>query len=172
MAMFIAGAIASLVGAAVSAYSAYQQGAQAEYAARYNATVARNQAQAARDAANADADTQRRQYDRVLAAQRARYGASGVIAGEGSSLLVMLESEEEAALDVARVRHGGAVAAQGLEAEAKMQRYQGQQARRASYLSATGSLLSGVAGAASIYSKRPTSAGSPITVSSSAYQRP
>jgi len=155
--VFIAGAIASLVGAAVSAYSAYQQGAQAEYAARYNAKVARNQAQAARDAANADADTQRRHYDRVLAAQRARYGASGVQT-EGSPLLVMLDSEEEAALDIARVRHGGAVAAQGLEAEAQLERYQGQRARRQSYLKATATLLVGVGGAGEALAKRPTPA--------------
>lgn len=151
--MFIAGAIAALAGAAVSAYGAIQQGQQAESAAKYNAKVARNQAQSARDAANADAETQRRHYDRVLAAQRARYGASGVDT-EGSPLLVMLDSEEEAALDIARVKHGGAVAAQGLEAEAQLQRYQGQQAKRQSYLAATGAILSGVAQAGSIYASQ------------------
>mgnify|MGYP001570772152 FL=1 len=164
--MFIAGAIAALAGAAVSAYGAIQQGQQADQMGRYNAKLARLQAQGAQDAANADAEPKRRQYDPELAAKRARYGASGVTT-EGSPLLVMLGSEEEAALDVARVQHGGAVAAQGLEAEAKLYRYQGAQARRASYLSATGSILSGVASAGGIYAqggkKTPTTASTRTT---------
>lgn len=161
--MVIAGAVASIAAAAVSAYAAIQQGQAAQATANYNAKIARNQAQAARDAASADAETKRRQYERVLASQRARFGASGVHA-EGTPLLVMLESEEEAALDVARIRHGGAVASQGLEAEAKLHRFQGQQARRQSYLQASGSLLQGVSSAATIYSLR----GAPTTTTSSA----
>jgi len=146
----IAGAFA-LLGAAVSAYSAIKQGEQAEAVGKYNATVARQQAESARRAADANAETQRRHYERILGAQRARYEASGVIGSEGSPLLVMMQSEEEAALDVARVRYGGTAQAYGLEAEARLQRQQGKFAKRQSYLKATGTFLSGVGSAGGMY---------------------
>lgn len=143
--------IFALLGGGVAAYGQVKQGQAAEAAGRYNARVAEQQAVATRQAAAADAETKRRQLDRVLGAQRARYGASGVIGSEGSPLLVMMQSEEEAALDVARVRYGGAAQSFGLEQEARLQRFQGKQARRQSYLGATGSLLQGLAGATSAY---------------------
>ena len=143
---YITGAViaASILSAAVTAYSSYAQGQAASQAARYNARVAEQQAESARQAAAADAETRRRQLDRVLGAQRARYGASGVIPSEGSPLLVMMESEEEAALDVARVRHGGAAAAHGLGLESSILRRQARQASRAGFLSGTAALLTGV----------------------------
>lgn len=123
--------------------------------------MARQQATSAQAAAAADAETKRRQYERVLGTQRARYGASGIIASEGSPLLVMMQSEQEAALDVARVRYGGEAQAYGLEAEARLQKSRGKFARRQSYLGATGTLLSGVSGAAGAFKdvKPPTSGG-------------
>ena len=154
--MIAAGAIAAILGGAISAYSAIRQGQQAEAVGRYNARVAEQQATSARQAAAADAETKRRQLDRILGSQRARYGASGVIASEGSPLLVMMQSEEEAALDVARVRYGGEAQGYGLESEARLQRFQGRQARRQSYLGATAALLTGVSGAGGIYGKRST----------------
>ena len=161
----IAGAIA-LLGAAVSAYGAIRQGQQAEAVGRYNATVAQQQAESARQAAAADAETKRRQYERILGTQRARYGASGVIGSEGSPLLVMMQSEEEAALDVARVRYGGTAQAYGLESESRLSRFQGAFARRQSYLTATGTLLSGVGSAAGSYAKYKT----PSTTTVPAYR--
>ena len=165
--MIIVGAIAALAGAAVSAYGAIQQGEAAAATGKYNARVAQQQADAARQAAAANAETKRRELDRVLGAQRARYGASGVIGSEGSPLLVMMQSEEEAALDVARVRYGGTAQAYGLEAEARLSRFQGKQARRQGYLQAAGAILTGVSGAAGIYAKRPTTA--PRSYSGPAY---
>jgi len=153
--MFIAGAIASLAAAAVTAYATIQQGRAAEQAARYNQRVAQQQAEAARQRAESDAETLRRRHERTLASQRVRYGASGVLT-EGAPLLVMMDSEEEAALDVARVRHGGAMDAYGLQAEAQLQRWQGSQARRRAMIGASGALLTGVSSAASTYARRPT----------------
>jgi len=154
----IIAAVFSLLGAGVSAYSQIRQGQQAEGVGRYNAQVAEQQAASARQAAAADAETKRRQMDRILGTQRARYGASGVIGSEGSPLLVMMQSEEEAALDVARVRYGGEAQGYGLESEARLQRFRGKAARRQSYLGATGSLLQGVSAAAGAFKgyKSPT----------------
>ena len=153
--MIAAGAIVAILGAGVSAYSQIRQGQQAEAVGRYNARVAEQQATSARQAAAADAETKRRQLDRILGSQRARYGASGVIASEGSPLLVMMQSEEEAALDVARVRYGGTAQSYGLEAEAQLQRRQGRALKRQSYLSASGTFLQGLGTAAGTYAKRP-----------------
>ena len=149
----IAAVAAAALGAVVSAYGAYQQGEAARAQARTQARIAEQQGAYAKLAASADAETRRRQLDRVLGTQRARYGAAGVIGSEGSPLLVMMESEEEAALDVARVRHGGTIAAHGLQIEADMLRRQGQQARRQARLAATGALLQGVGQGASLYAK-------------------
>jgi len=68
---------------------------------------------------------------------------------------VMMESEEEAALDVARVRHGGAAAAYGLGLESTILRRQGAQARRQGYLSGTAAILTGVSSAVGSYANRP-----------------
>lgn len=148
--MIIAGAFAVLSGL-VTAYSAYQQGEAANAAARRQARIAEQQGEYAKLAAAADAETKRRQYDRLLGTQRARYGASGVLGSEGSPLLVMMQSEEEAALDVARVRHGGSVAAHGLQIEADTYRFQGKQAKRQARLQAYSSILSGVSQGAGLY---------------------
>src|SRR3990167_3388637 len=118
----IAGAIAAL-GTIVSAYAAYQSGQQQAKALDYQAKVARNQATAAQQAAQVAAENARERNRRVLASQRARIGASGVIGSEGSSLLVQLESAEQAALEEARIRYGGEVQATGLESAERLRRF-------------------------------------------------
>jgi hypothetical protein len=150
---------AAAVGTAVGAYSAYAQGEAQADAAKMNKKIAEQNAAAARDAANAEADNRRRRYDKILASQRARYGASGVIANEGTPLLVQLESEDEAALDVARTRYAGMIGAQGYQQEARIAQLQGTQARRAGRIAAGTSLLQGLSATASAYSKLPKSPG-------------
>src|SRR3990167_3178260 len=112
----IAGAIAAL-GTIVSAYAAYQSGQQQAKALGYQATAAQQAAQVA-------AENARERNRRVLASQRARIGASGVIGSEGSSLLVQLESAEQAALEEARIRYGGEVQATGLESAERLRRFE------------------------------------------------
>lgn len=144
-------AAATLAAAAVSAYAAYQQGQQASDVARYNRKVALNQAEQAKQAAAVAAENRREETQRLLATQRARAGASGIMTEEGSPLLVMLESEETALVDIARIRAGGQRQAEGFTAEAGFQGYAGRQARRAGTLNASASLLSGVASAYGSY---------------------
>src|SRR3972149_1320884 len=124
----IAGAIAAL-GTIVSAYAAYQSGQQQAKALDYQAKVARNQATAAQQAAQVAAENARERNRRVLASQRARIGASGVIGSEGSSLLVQLESAEQAALEEARIRYGGEVQATGLESAERLRRVEARGSR-------------------------------------------
>ena len=149
--MMWAAVIGTVVSAAVSAYAQYSASQAQAQAADYNRKVTRQQAETARQVAGAHAESASDRYRRILGAQRARAAASGVISSEGSPLLVLMESEEQAALDVARIRWGGAAQAQGLEAEARLQRFYAQTARRQGTLAASATLLGGVAKAGSIY---------------------
>lgn len=163
MAWIVAAAVAAVASAAISTYSAVSSSQAQAAQARNQAKGLRDQAKYAQDAAAAEAENKRRQYDRILGAQRARYGATGVIASEGTPLLVMMESEEEAALDIARVRHGGAVAAHGLREEARQLRRSAAQTQREGYLTGTATMLQGVSSAMGSYGKasapsRPTTA--------------
>lgn len=109
-----------------SVVQAQQQRAQLESQARiseYNASVARTQADYARQAAAAQAVTQRLAAERVMGAQRARYGASGVDVGAGTPLLVQGETIEQGELDAARELWTGENRAQGYLAEANLRQY-------------------------------------------------
>lgn len=157
----IIAAIFSVLGTGLSVYGQIRQGQTAEATARYNAQRAEQEAASARQAAAADAETKRRQLDQVLGAQRARYGGSGVIGSEGSPLLVEMQSAEEAALDVARIRYGGEARSYTFEQEARLQRYQGGRARRAGVYSAILTGVEGASKAAALYSLRGGNGGVP-----------
>src|SRR3990167_4326043 len=158
------GSIAAL-GTIVSAYAAYQSGQQQAKALDYQAKVARNQATAAQQAAQVAAENARERNRRVLASQRARIGASGVIGSEGSSLLVQLESAEQAALEEARIRYGGEVQATGLESAERLRRFEAGASRRAGTLGAGASLLQGAGTVYGIYrgAQTPPSTKAPYT---------
>lgn len=141
---------ATVISTAVGVYSAYQQGQAQQKAAKYNAKVAENQAIAARNAAAVREQQHREQVRRLHATQRAVSGASGVTE-EGSPLLVMADTLEQAELDAQRIRYGGEVSAAGFESQARLSRFQGQQAAQAGLIGAGSTLLSGAASAARVY---------------------
>jgi len=160
---FAAAAIATAVGAIVSAYAMYQQGQAAAAAQDYQAKIARNQAIAARQAAEVAAENARERHQRVLAAQRARLGAAGVMSTEGSPLIVQMESAEQAALEEARIRYAGQVQAGGYESQAILSGYQARSARAAGYLGAGASLLTGLGAAYGQYARRGPTTQTPST---------
>lgn len=149
MAAWVGPAIA-IAGTVVSAYASQQKGEAESTTAKYNARLAEQEAQQRRQAAAIEAEQARERHDRTLAAARARYGASGVTM-EGTPLLVMMRSEEEAILDVARIRARGAAEAQTLESQAALYKFAGKKAKQAGMLGAGASLLSGVGSAFSVY---------------------
>src|SRR3989304_4722309 len=104
----------------------------------YQAKIARNQAIAARQAAAVAAENARERHQRVLAAQRARLGAAGVMSTEGSPLIVQMESAEQAALEEARIRYAGQVQAGGYEAPAILSGYHARSAPAGGELAARG----------------------------------
>lgn len=79
---------------------AQEQETQAQLALR-EAQVAQNQAASEAQLRAVDADSERRQADRLFAEQRALIGASG-LEFSGSPLLVAIESAQEAELQIAQ----------------------------------------------------------------------
>ncbi len=148
---------AIVVSALVSAYATYSASQAQASAQDYQAKVAKQQQQAARDAAAIAAQNAEARMKRVLGAQRAAIGAAGVLGTEGSPLLVQLQSAEDAALDIARIRYGGEARASGFRAEEILQRWQAGATRRAGYIGAGASLLGGAAKAYGVYSTGKTS---------------
>lgn len=141
---------ATVISTAVGVYSAYSQGQAQQKAAKYNAKVAQNQAEMARNAAAVREQQHRENVRRLSATQRANAGMSGVTT-EGSPLLVMADTLEQAELDAQRIRYGGEVSATGFESQARLSRFQGDQASRAGMIGAGSTLLSGAASAARVY---------------------
>ena len=132
-----AATIATVAVAAGSAYSAYAQNQAQEEMADYNKEVAQNQAtqekwnaeaaqkQAENEAIAAQQDArkqeemERERHMRLKATNRARGGTSGVT-GEGTPLLMAIETAQNMELDALETRRQGEINSQNI-------RYQGQQ---------------------------------------------
>jgi hypothetical protein len=159
-AIAIAAAAAS---AAAGATGAIVQSRQASATARFNQDISEQQAELARRAGSAaEADT-REQSARIMALQRAQLGDSG-ITGEGTPLLLLLDSAQQAEVEAGRARYTGQVNEQAAEASANLYRTRGAQARAGGVIGAGTSLLTGAASAGSAYSRgrrNPTLDGSP-----------
>ena len=144
-------AIVGVVAAAASAYAAYSASEAQAQSMRYQQKVAKNQAQQAAQAAQIARENARAEHQRVLASQRARLGASGVISSEGSPLLVQMESAEQAALDEARITYAGQVQATGYRSQEILLGFEAQKTREIGAIGAGASLLGGVSSAGAGY---------------------
>lgn len=133
-----AAAIPAIITAAAAAYSAYSS-VQAGKAQEKAADKAEKRA---KQAAALEAKDTEKLHRRIIAAQEARYGASGVTM-EGSPLLVKYESLKESKDQLERIKEGGQYAS-GVYKQA------GQEAVQAGDAGAIKSLL---AGAGNVYSQ-------------------
>lgn len=155
-------AAAALVSGVVGAVGAVSQ-ANAEADAlsssadiqEFNAQVAENDAIAARQSAEFEESRQRRRDKRILASQKAAFGAAGVTA-EGSPLTVIQDSAEEGEIDALAIRYSGSIqearaksAAAAERASARATRVQAKNTRSGGLAKAGTSLLTGVSGVAS-----------------------
>jgi hypothetical protein len=134
----------------VGAYGQYQAGKQQAEWANYQAKQTEADAQAEVGAARVEAERIRKAGKRALAEANAALAGSGVdVNGAGTPVVINQEiargSEEDALLTIV----GGKDRAARLMAEAAATRAQGQQAKTASLINATGTLLSGSYQAAS-----------------------
>ena len=151
------GTIATVVGTAVSALGAIQQGraqsANMRYQAQlaeYNAKVAENDATLARQAAEADADTIDRRRRIAIAQNTAQFAAQGITIDEGTTLDVLGNTAAEFELERQNRLHQGElgqrsnlIAAQQQRSNASGLMAQASQARSAGYTNALGTLAKG-----------------------------
>jgi hypothetical protein len=148
---------ATVIGTAVSAYGAIQQG-QAQSAARnYQAAVDRNNAQIAewnaeraKDLSDQRVQAQMRAGTQRLAAQRAALGAAGVTLDSGSALDVQTTTAEQTAIETQNTDYQGQLAAYGYRtqganyrAQAGLDSMAADNASTAGYANAGSTLLSG-----------------------------
>lgn len=140
----IVGAVAAVAGTGVAVYSAYQQSEAQAQAAKYNRQAALNEAAQAEDAAKAEANQQREQYRRIIGANRAAVGASGV-EETGSPLLVMADNAAQAELNARMTEYAGQVRGTSARTQAELYRVTGANARTAGALSMAGTALTGAA---------------------------
>lgn len=142
-------------GAALSAYSSYQQGKQQEqvYKAQSkveanNAIIEQQNAAAASQAANAREEQHRRQARQILGEQRAAQAQAGVGLG-GSSADIAEQSAINAELDALGIRYEGELERRGhmvrstsYQAQSGIDRFSAKNARRSGNLGAAAGLLS------------------------------
>lgn len=148
---------AAIVGAGVGAMGAIQQGeaqsnamkAQAD-ANNYNATIARNNADAANQQASAKEDLQRRHFAQIQGEANADIAQNNV-GFLGSSEDVLKQNAINAELDALNVRYQGQQQSAGLVAQSQLDDFNASQnrinasnAKTASYIGAGASLLSGL----------------------------
>lgn len=126
--MAFLGPALAVAGTVMQVGGALSAGKAAQSAANYNAQSALIEAQS-REAA------QRASAARQLSATRATIGKSGATS-EGTPLLVLAESAANAEIDALNTRQTG-------ERQASLYRAQGANARKAGYIQAGTSLLSG-----------------------------
>lgn len=150
-------AIAAIVTAAAAvaggATTAIMSSQQAQATSEYNEEIASQQAELARRAGKAaEADT-REQNARLMALQRAQLGDSGIDSGEGTPLLLLLDSAANAEVEAQRARYTGKVNEQGAMANAGLFRLQKDQAIVRGGVGVGTSLLTGAANAGGAYAR-------------------
>jgi len=142
----IAAVVVTAVGTVVSADNQRR-------AANQNADAQEQAAIAAQKKADFDAQRQRESVSKLLSAQRALWGKSGLTM-EGTPLLTLEDTAGKGELDTLAIRFGGDLASARERSAANLSRMQGANAQTAGYFSAGSSLLSGAAQAGGYAAKK------------------
>jgi hypothetical protein len=146
----------TLLSAVGSVAQGNAQAASAEYNAQIagqNAIYADARAKDALERGQLEEERVRREGTLVRKGQEARYGAAGIDLAYGSPLDAIISSSTQAELDALTVRANTNREAEDFEREAfsyranaDLSRMEGKNAKRAGFISAVGSVLSGGAG--------------------------
>lgn len=136
-------AVMAVAGTAVSVYSSVQQGKQADDLAEYNAKLAENEAQDARNLATEKENDKRLKTRQLISTQKAQLGASGVDINTGSALQLQQDTATLGEVDALRIRATGDKTVESYESQAALNKLQGSNAKTQGYVNAGGSLLSG-----------------------------
>lgn len=143
--------IMMIAAAAVSAYSAIQQGKAAEAAGNYNKVINDQNAAIARSDALAQAEQAKRENYLRLGSIKAAQGKSGGEAGIGSVLDVLGDTAAQGELDRQMILYQGEQRARGYTNTGNLEQYKGEAARTTSYYKAGSELLGGAANAYGAY---------------------
>ena len=119
------------------------QGKFQEGTAKYNARVAENESQDARNAATAAENTQRQRTAALLSKQRAQLGAAGVDLNLGSAAQLQEDTVTLGEVDALRIRDTGDAQFAGLQSEATLTEAQGKFAAKAGRNAAVSTLIGG-----------------------------
>ena len=144
---------AQILAAVIAATGAIVSADAQRKAANTNADAQERAAEAAQQKANFDAQRQRESVSKLLSAQRALWGKSG-LAMEGTPLLTLEDTAGQGELDTLAIRYGGDIGAARERSAANLSRMQGANAMTAGYFSAGSSLLSGAAQAGGYGAKK------------------
>lgn len=132
------------IGTGISVLGTIQAGREAEAQANYQAKVQEMQADEAQAASQRDAAEKYRQGRLMLSQQRAAIAGSGGALDDPSVIDIMADTDAEADLAARTDIYRGEQQARGYNDAAVNSRISGQNARKASYISAAGNLFSGV----------------------------
>lgn len=160
--MGTAALVLTAIGAASSAYGAYQQGQAESQAASYQAQVARNNqlvaqqnAQMALQTGQQQEAAKREQTAQMIGQQRAIIAGSGIDPNSGSSKRIQGDTAALGALDASTIRNNAERTAYGYQtqgmdysAQAGLLQSQSSSASSAGELSAFGSIVGGAASVA------------------------
>ena len=139
-------AVATVASTAFGAYTQIQEGKFQNDVAKYNASVAENEAEQTRAVGVEEENKRRRATAELLSKQRAQIGASGVSLASGSALQLQEDTELLGEVDALRIRSNAGRQASSLESEADLTRLKGEFARSRSIGDAFGTVLGGTAG--------------------------
>lgn len=140
------GEMLAIGGTAISAMGAIQQGNAAAQMGKVQAQIARDQAEDAVQRGQVEEDRARRNVARMMGTQRATLGSQLVEMDSGSASDLLADTAQLGELDALTIRNNAQREAYGYESKARVARYEGDQAKKASYFNAAGSLLGGVGG--------------------------
>lgn len=154
--MAIAGAIAGILGSAVSAFGAIAQANAQAKAAEFNQKVAENQAKFALEAGQVEEQNKRMETNALIGQQRAIQSASGVDINVGSPIDVRVSSQILGELDALTIRTNAQAKAAALRDQATLYGMEADASQLAGWINATSSILSGVSGFASKWNQYQT----------------
>jgi hypothetical protein len=132
-----------MVSGPLMALGQLQQADSDKAAYKWGARMSERGARVAYQQTGQQEEALRRQTGRFLGSQAAAVAQSGTGMG-GSNADVMAQSARDAELDALTLRYEGDLKAKGLLADGRSQRFQGNQAKKAGYWRAAGSLLGSV----------------------------
>jgi len=151
MAIVAAAAAASAAAQISAGRAAEAQGKAEKEMYEYNARLQEQEAKNRMDVAKMEEERVSTQQNKMLGYQKAAFAKSGFSIEEGSSVDVMADTYGEFAVDRALTLRKGLIDKMTLESEANLSRAQGKMAaqrgrnaKRASYLSAAGTIGSGI----------------------------